>query len=72
LILSQTWVKNQRWTLASVSTISVATDSPGDITNRNQQLLFFQMDPTNTIVWARKSFIGSVVLFRVDFEPNLG
>jgi hypothetical protein len=25
------------------------------------------MDPTNTIGWARKSFIGSVVSFRVDF-----
>jgi hypothetical protein len=43
------------------STISVATDSHKDITNRNQPLLFFHMDPTNTIVWARKSFIGSAV-----------
>jgi hypothetical protein len=53
-------------------TISVATDSPRDTTNRNQPLLFFHMDPTNTIVWARKSLIGSVVLCRVDFEQNLG
>jgi hypothetical protein len=28
----------------------VATDSPRDITNRNQPLLLFHMDPTNTIV----------------------
>jgi hypothetical protein len=64
------WVENQRWTPA-VSKTSVATDSPGDITHRNQPLLLFHMDPTNTIVWARKSFIGSVVSCRVDFQKNL-
>jgi hypothetical protein len=32
----------------------------------------YHMDPTNTtIVWARNSFIGSVVSCRVDFEQNL-
>jgi hypothetical protein len=51
---------------------SVAIDSPRDITNWNQPFLFFQMYPTNTIVWARKRFIGSVVPCGVDFEPNLG
>jgi hypothetical protein len=30
----------------------VATDSPRDIPIGNQPLLFFHMDPTNTIVWA--------------------
>jgi hypothetical protein len=31
------------------------------------------MDPTNSIVWTRKSFIGSVVLCsRVGFQQNLG
>jgi hypothetical protein len=57
-----------------VSTISVATDSPRDKTKRNQPLSFFHMHPTNTIVCTstRKSFIGSVVLCRVDFEQNLG
>jgi hypothetical protein len=32
---------------AAVSTISLATNSHRDITNRNQPLLFFHMDPTN-------------------------
>jgi hypothetical protein len=54
-----------------VSTIFMATDSPRDTTNRNQPLSFFHMDPTNTSVCTRKSFIGSVVLCRVDFEQNL-
>jgi hypothetical protein len=57
---------------SAVSTISVATDSLRDITNRNQPLLPFHMDPTNTFVWARKNFIGSVVSCGVDFEQNLG
>jgi hypothetical protein len=57
---------------AEVSTISVATDSPMDITNKNQPLLFFHMDPTNVTVWARRSFIVSVTSCRVDFEQNLG
>jgi hypothetical protein len=61
----------RHWT-SEVNTISVATDSPKDTTNRNQPLLFFQMDPTNTTVWTTKSFIGSVVSCRVDFEQNLG
>jgi hypothetical protein len=39
-----------------------ATNSHRDITNRNEPLLFFHMDPTNSIVWTRKSFIGSVLL----------
>jgi hypothetical protein len=58
----------------AASTISVATDSPGDLTNRNQPLLFFHfhMDPTNTTVWTRKSFIGSVVSCKDDFQQNLG
>jgi hypothetical protein len=60
LIFSKTWVENQRWAQA-VSIISVATDSLGNTTNRNQPLLLFQMDPTNTIVWARKRFIGLVM-----------
>jgi hypothetical protein len=30
------------------------------------------MDPTNSIVWTRKSFIGSLVLCRVGFQQNLG
>jgi hypothetical protein len=55
-----------------VSKTCVATDSPRDITNRNQPLLLFHMDSTNTIVWARKSFIGSVVSCGVDFQQNLG
>jgi hypothetical protein len=37
LIFSKTWVENQQWAPAA-STISVATDSPGDLTNRNQPL----------------------------------
>jgi hypothetical protein len=53
---------------------SVANDSnsPRDITNRNQPLLLFYMDPTNTIVWARKSFIGSVVSCGADLQQDLG
>jgi hypothetical protein len=51
-LLSKTFVENQQWAPA-VSTISVATDSSRDITNSNQPLLFFHMDPTNTTVWAR-------------------
>jgi hypothetical protein len=57
---------------AVASIISVATDSPRDITNRNQPLFFFHMDPTNTIVYERKRFTGSVVSCRVDFQQNLG
>jgi hypothetical protein len=30
------------------------------------------MDPTNSIVWTRKSFIGSLVSCRVGFKQNLG
>jgi hypothetical protein len=30
------------------------------------------MDPTNSIGWTRKSFIGSLVLGRVGFQQNLG
>jgi hypothetical protein len=70
LIFSKTWVENQWWTPA-VSKTSVSTDSPEDITNWNQPLLLFHMDPTNTIVWARKSFIGPLVSCRVDFQHNL-
>jgi hypothetical protein len=29
------------------------------------------MDPTNSIVWTRKSFIGSLVSCRVCFQQNL-
>jgi hypothetical protein len=43
-----------------------------DITNGNQPLLLFHIDPTNTIVWARMTFFGSVVSCRVDVEQNLG
>ena len=59
---------------SAVSTISVATNSTRDrdITNRNQPLLFFHMDPTNSIVWTRKSFIGSLVSCGVGFQQNLG
>jgi hypothetical protein len=71
LILSKTWVEKKEWTQAA-STISVATDSPRYITNGNQPLLLFHMDPTNTIVWARKTFIGSVVSCNVDVEQYLG
>jgi hypothetical protein len=39
-----------------------ATNSHRDITNRNEPPLFFHMDPTNSIVWTRKSFIGSELL----------
>jgi hypothetical protein len=55
-----------------VSKTCVATVKSRDITNRNQPLLLFHMDSTNTIVWARKSFIGSVVSCGVDFQQNLG
>jgi hypothetical protein len=71
LIFSKTWVENQRWAQA-VSTITMATDSLGDITNRNKPLLFFHMDPTNTIVWTWKRFIGLVVSCGVDSQQNLG
>jgi hypothetical protein len=55
----------------SVSKTSVATDSRRDIlTNRNQPLLLFHMDPTNTIVWTRKSFIGSVVSYGLIFSKT--
>jgi hypothetical protein len=30
------------------------------------------MDPTNSIVWIKKSFIGSLVSCRVGFHQNLG
>jgi hypothetical protein len=58
--------------IPAVSTISVATNSHRDITNRNQPLLFFYRDQTNSIVWTRKIFIGSVVLCRVGFQQSLG
>jgi hypothetical protein len=51
---------------------SGATNSHRDITNRNQPLLFFHMDPTNSIVWTRENFIGSLVSCRVGFQQNLG
>jgi hypothetical protein len=40
---------------AAVSTISLATSSHRDTKNGNQPLLFFHMNPTNSIVWTRKS-----------------
>jgi hypothetical protein len=58
--------------IPAVSTISLATNSHRDITNRNQPLLFFHMDPTNSIVWTRKSFIFYLVLCKVGFQQNLG
>jgi hypothetical protein len=72
--LNKTWVENHPNDMdpAAVSTISVATDSPRDITNGTQPLLPFHMDPTNTIVLTRKSFIWSLVSCGVDFEQNLG
>jgi hypothetical protein len=65
--------QNQKRIPSAVSTISVATNSTRDrdITNRNQPLLFFHMDPTNSIVWTMKSLIGSVVSERVGFQQNL-
>jgi hypothetical protein len=70
-IWSKTWVEIQEQ-ISAVSTISVAINSPRYITNRNQPLLFFHMDPTNSIVWTRKSFIGSVMSGSDDLEQNLG
>jgi hypothetical protein len=58
--------------IPAVSTISVAINSPRDITNRNQPLLFFHMDPTNSILWTRESLIGSVMSGSDDLEQNLG
>jgi hypothetical protein len=49
-----------------------ATNSHKNILNRNQPFLFFHMDPTNSIVWTRKSFIGSLVSCGVGFQQNLG
>jgi L-arabinose isomerase len=46
--------------LSFARTNIVATISSRDITNRNQPLLFFHMDPTNNIAWTRKGFTGSV------------
>jgi hypothetical protein len=50
----------------------IGHQQPQDITNRNQPLLFFHMDPSNSIVWTRKSFIGSLMPCRVGFQQNLG
>jgi hypothetical protein len=74
LILSKTWVEQiEQWTLAqSTQFLWPLTALSRDITNGNQPLLFFHTDPTNTTVWTTKSFIGSVVSCRVDFEQNLG
>jgi hypothetical protein len=51
-----------------------ATNSHRDKTNRNEPLSFSHMDPTNSIVLARKSFIGSMVLCVVQgwFSAKLG
>jgi hypothetical protein len=46
--------------------------SLSDTTNRNQPLLFFHMDPTNSIVWTRMSFIGSEVSCRMGMCQNFG
>jgi hypothetical protein len=51
---------------------SLATNSHRDITNRNQPLLSFHTDPTDSIIWTRKSFIGSVVSCGVGFQQNMG
>jgi hypothetical protein len=74
LIFSKTWVGNNSGGPhhPAVSTISLATNSHRDITKRNQPLLLFHRDPTNSIVWTRKSFIGSVMSCGVDFQQNLG
>jgi hypothetical protein len=48
------------------------TNSHRDITNRNQPLLSFHTDPTDSIVWTRKSFIGSVVTCGVGFHQYMG
>jgi hypothetical protein len=68
LIFSKTWLENQWWTPA-VQNFCGHWQPRGN--NWNQPLLLFHMDPTNTIVWARKSFIGPVVSYRVDFQQNL-
>jgi hypothetical protein len=41
------------------------------VMDTSSPLLLFHMDPTNSIVLTRKSFIGSVVSCGVDFQQNL-
>jgi hypothetical protein len=77
LVFSKTWVKILWW-IPALSTISLATNSHRDITNRNQPLLLFHMDPTNSIVWTRKSSIGiyngisHATITAVVAKPNWG
>ena len=63
---------SDRSQIPAVSTISLATNSQRDITNRNQPLLFFHVDPTNSIVWTNKSLTGNVVSCKVGFSAKLG
>jgi hypothetical protein len=71
---SKTWVKNQQeWIPAVVSTISLALNMQPQGHHKQESTTFFMhMDPANDIVWARKSFIGSLVSCRVGFQQNLG
>ena len=61
-IKTLTWVKKSVMDPSCQHNFLADTNSHRDITNRNEPLLFFHMDPTNSIVWTRKSFIGSVLL----------
>jgi hypothetical protein len=70
LVFIKTWVKKSVMDPSCQHNFLAATNSHRDITNRNEPLLFIHMDPTNIIVWTRKSFIGSLVSCRVGFHQN--
>jgi hypothetical protein len=69
-IKTSTWVKKSVMDPSCQHNFLAATNSHRDITNRNEPLLFIHMDPTNSIVWTRKSFIGSLVSCGVGFHQN--
>jgi hypothetical protein len=72
LIFSKRLVETWWSGIHAVSRISVTTNNPRDISNRNQSLLFLHMDTTNNIVWTRKSFIGPLVSWGLDLQQKLG
>jgi hypothetical protein len=75
LVFSKTWVKISDGSQLSAQFPWPPTEQPQQEHNKQESTTFIlpYMDPTNSIVWARKrkSFIGSLVLCRVGFQQNL-
>jgi hypothetical protein len=70
MVFSKTWVKNQSWFQAG-KTVSGATNSHRDITNRNQPLLFFPYGSNKQICMDKEEFHWVFGVLRGWFSAKL-